>query len=218
MLLQALCITGVTVWKHSIHVKIGDFWFHVTMKFYRWPTKTEGHLFYATSSFVHHSVAICEFKLELWSRKSPKWGKIYFDLRDLDLWPLTLTFCMDITFINGNNLRITKISFMMIQCDDWKNIYILSLIIIIKTEAWIIIYCLGLGHETMVCTVCVSIFLYWREQHDIILLHFVHGMGIIWCENVSYHCLLIYIFVAWNGSLGLIYFSRVQPLGHANFS
>ena len=37
------------------------------MKFDGWPWKTIGHLFYATSSFVHHFVAICVFKLELQS-------------------------------------------------------------------------------------------------------------------------------------------------------
>ena len=29
--------------------------------------------------------------------------KLGFDLCGLDLWPLTLTFCMDIIFVNGNN-------------------------------------------------------------------------------------------------------------------
>ena len=38
-------------------------------------------------------------------------------------------------------------------------IYILCLIIIIKSEVWIITHCLGLGHETMVSAVCLSIFL-----------------------------------------------------------
>ena len=41
-------------------------------------------------------------------------------------------------------------------CDDWENIYIL--ILIIKSEVWTITHCLGLGHETMVCGVCLSIF------------------------------------------------------------
>ena len=44
-------------------------------------------------------------------------------------------------------------------CDDWDNIYPLSYIIIIKSEVWIITHCLGLAHETMVCAVCLSIFL-----------------------------------------------------------
>ena len=59
--------TGVTVWKHLIWVKIDDFFSRVTLKFDVWPWKTIGHLFYATSSFVHHFVAIGEFKLELQS-------------------------------------------------------------------------------------------------------------------------------------------------------
>ena len=43
------------------------FFSRVTFKLDRWPWKTIGHLFYATSSFVHHFVAIGEFKLELQS-------------------------------------------------------------------------------------------------------------------------------------------------------
>ena len=46
------------------------------------------------------------------------------------------------------------ISFVMTE-----RIYILCLIIMIKSEVWTIAHCLGLGHETMVCAVCLSIFL-----------------------------------------------------------
>ena len=59
--------TWVTVRKRSIRVKIDDFDRRVTLKFDGWPWKTIGHLFYATSSFVHHFVAIGESKLELQS-------------------------------------------------------------------------------------------------------------------------------------------------------
>ena len=60
--------TGVTVRKRPIWVKIDVFFLsRVTMKFDRWPWKTIGHLFYATSSVVHHFVAISGFKLELQS-------------------------------------------------------------------------------------------------------------------------------------------------------
>ena len=38
-----------------------------------------------------------------------------------------------------------------------------DLIIIIKAEGWHICHCLGLGHETMVCSVCLSIFLFLRN-------------------------------------------------------
>ena len=42
--------------------------------------------------------------------------------------------------------------------DGWENI-LLCLIIIIKSEVWTIIHWLGLGLETMVCAVCLFIFL-----------------------------------------------------------
>ena len=59
--------TGFKVQKRSIRVEIGDMLTRVTLKFDGWPWKTIGHLFYATSSFVQHFVAIGEFKLELQS-------------------------------------------------------------------------------------------------------------------------------------------------------
>ena len=59
--------TGVTVRKRSILVKIEDFFSRVTLKFNGWPSKTIEHLFYATSSFVHHFIPIAEFKFELQS-------------------------------------------------------------------------------------------------------------------------------------------------------
>ena len=40
-----------------------------------------------------------------------------------------------------------------------ERIYILCLIVIIKSEVWTITHCLGLGHETMVSAVCLSVFL-----------------------------------------------------------
>ena len=58
---------SVTVRKRSIRVKIDDFFSRVTLKFDGWPSKRIGHLFYATSSFVQHFIAIGGFKLELQS-------------------------------------------------------------------------------------------------------------------------------------------------------
>ena len=56
--------TEVTVQKRPIWVEYDDFHSCVTLKFDGWPWKTIGHLFHATSSFVHHFVAIGEFKME----------------------------------------------------------------------------------------------------------------------------------------------------------
>ena len=57
--------TKVTVRKHLICVKIGNFLSHLTLKFDGWPWKTIGHLFYAMLSSLHHFKAISQYKLEL---------------------------------------------------------------------------------------------------------------------------------------------------------
>ena len=96
--------TGVTVRKRSIWVKIVDFSARAAWKFGRWHWKTIGHISYAASSCIIPSPYLCEFKLELESGNGIcETGLLGFDLCDLDLWPLTLTFCMDITFVNGNH-------------------------------------------------------------------------------------------------------------------
>ena len=51
------------------------------------------------------------------------------------------------------------ISLVMIE-----RIYIICLIIIIKSEVWTITHCLGLGHETMVCAVCLSVFFHAKNR------------------------------------------------------
>ena len=57
----------VTVRKTQFGSKSTIFFSRVTFKLDRWHRKTIGHLFYATSGFVHHFVPIGEFKLELQS-------------------------------------------------------------------------------------------------------------------------------------------------------
>ena len=83
--------TGVTVWKHSIRVKIGHFLSLVTLKLDGWHWKTIGHLFYATLSFTHHFIAICEFKIELQSGSTQFGSKsIFFVLCDLAIRQMIL--------------------------------------------------------------------------------------------------------------------------------
>ena len=79
---------GVTVRKCSIWVKICNFLSRVTLKFYGWPWKTIGQLFYCASSFVHHFTAISEFKLELQSGNTQFWSKSTIFLA---VWPWNLT-------------------------------------------------------------------------------------------------------------------------------
>ena len=80
------------VWKRPIWIKIGDVLSHVTLKFYGWPWKTIGHLFNATSSFVHHFVAIGDSKLELQS------GNAQFGSKSTifrAVWPCNLTYDLE---------------------------------------------------------------------------------------------------------------------------
>ena len=79
---------GVTVRKRPIWVKIDDFFSRVTLKFDVLPWKTIGHLYYATSSFVHHFVAIGEFELELESGNAQSWSNLTLFRA---VWPWNLT-------------------------------------------------------------------------------------------------------------------------------
>ena len=63
----------------------------VTLKFDRWPWKTIGHLFYATSSYVHCFVTIGDFKLELQSGNAQIGSESrFFAQCDLEIWQMTL--------------------------------------------------------------------------------------------------------------------------------
>ena len=84
--------TKVTVRKRSIRVKIVDLLSRVTLKFDGWPWKTIGHLFYVASSFMHHFIAIGEFKLKLQSgnAQSGSNAKLFRAVRvtlKFDRWP-----------------------------------------------------------------------------------------------------------------------------------
>ena len=79
----------------------------MTLKFAGWPWKTIGHLIYATSSFVHHFIAISEFKLELQAGNG--W---------IGYWPLTLTFYLwrwPFACTSLLSMVISPKNFMMIQ-------------------------------------------------------------------------------------------------------
>ena len=80
--------TGVTVPKRLIWVKVDAFLSRVTLKLDGWPSKTIGHLFYTTWSFVHHFVTIGEFKLELESGNAQSGSNVTLFRA---VWPWNLT-------------------------------------------------------------------------------------------------------------------------------
>ena len=84
--------TGVTVRKRPIWVKFDDFYSRVTLKLEVWPWKTIGHLYYATSSSMHHFVAIGELKLELQSGNA-QFGSNSTIFRAV--WPCNLTYDLE---------------------------------------------------------------------------------------------------------------------------
>ena len=119
---------GVTVWKRPIWVKIDDVLSRVTLKFDVWPWKTIRHLFYATSSFVHHFVAICVFKLELQSgnAQSGSNSTIFravwpWNLRDDNRAPLLCCFQLSAWFhchmLIQTGVRVRKRLSWVLTCD-----------------------------------------------------------------------------------------------------
>ena len=84
-------LTGVTVRKSSIRVKIGDFLSRVILKFDGWHRKTIGDLFHTMLNFFHHFKVISEFKLQLQSENAQFGSKsAIFVLCDLEIWRMTL--------------------------------------------------------------------------------------------------------------------------------
>ena len=101
---------------------------------------------YITPSHYHHCA---NFIWRHWTSKM----HVRYNLSSV--W-VRLSICSQLSIIQYVGLFVFSlpISFVMIE-----SIYILCLIIIIKSEVWTITHCWGLGHETMVCDACLSIFL-----------------------------------------------------------
>ena len=98
---------------------------------------------YITPSHYHHCASLSE-DIELIKRP------VIYSLSSV--WVRKCIFSqLSIIQYVGLCVFSLPISLVMIEI-----MYILCLIIIIKSEVWIITHCLGLGHETMVCAVCLT--------------------------------------------------------------
>ena len=97
-------LTGVTVRKRSIRVKIGDFLSRVTLKIDVWSWKTIGHLFYTTSSFVHCFKSLVKSNLgySLETLKSGKNWRFFLSCVTLkiDVWTIVHLFYAASTFVH----------------------------------------------------------------------------------------------------------------------
>ena len=117
---------------------------------------------YITPSQYHHCA---NFIWRHWSYKMP----VRYDLSSV--W-VRLSIFSQLSIIQCVGLCVFSlpISFVMIE-----RIYILCLIIIIKSEVWTITHCLGLGHETTVCAVCLFIFLWICDMAGLLRGHSCPG-------------------------------------------
>ena len=107
---------------------------------------------YITPSHYHHCA---NFIWRHWTYKMP----VRYSLSSV--W-VRLSIFSQLSIIQYVGLCVFSLPISVVMIE---RIYILCLIIIIKSEIWTITHCLGLGHETMVCAVCLSICLFlWRNS------------------------------------------------------
>ena len=123
---------------------------------------------YITPSHYHHCA---NFIWRHWTYKMP----VRYNLSSV--W-VRLSIFSQLSIIQ--NVGLCVLQFTHSLCDDWENIYILCFIIIIKSEVWTITHCLGLGHETMVSVVCLSIFLWYgiNHMHKISYVSYQHSVPV----------------------------------------
>ena len=100
---------------------------------------------YITPSHYHHCA---NFIWRNWTYKMPV--RYYLS----SVW-VRLSIFSQLSVIHYTICGAVCFEFTNFLCDDWDNIYILCLIIIIKSEVYI-----GFVHETVVCAECLSIF-FW---------------------------------------------------------
>ena len=110
-----------------------------------------------TRLFVQYTISLSSLCKLIWRHWTYKMHGRYI-LSSVWVW-LSIFSPFSIIQYVGLYVFSLPISAVMIE-----RIYILCLIIIIKSEVWLLPICLGLGHETIVCTVCLFIFL----SHEIL--------------------------------------------------
>ena len=105
-----------------------------------------------THLFVQYTISLsslCKLIWRHWTYKMP----VRYIL--LSVW-VRLSIFSPLSIIQYVGLYVFSLPISVVMIE---RIYILCLIIIIKSVVWTITHCLGLGHETMVSTICLSIFL-----------------------------------------------------------
>ena len=105
-----------------------------------------------TRLFVQYIISLsllCKLIWRHWTYKTP----VRYMLSSV--W-VRLSLLSPLSIIQYVGLYVFSLSISLVMIE---RIYILCLIIIIKSEVWTITHCLGLCHDTMVSAVCLSTFL-----------------------------------------------------------
>ena len=108
-----------------------------------------------TRLFVQYTISLSSFCKLIWRHWIYKMPVRYILS---SVW-VRLSIFSPLSIIQYVGLYVFSLPISLVMIE---RIYILCLIIIIKSEVWTITHCLGLGHETMVSAVCLSIFLQHR--------------------------------------------------------
>ena len=114
--------------------------------------------------FVHYTISLSSLCKLIWGHWNSKMPVRYILS---SVW-VRLSIFSQLSIIQCMRLCVFSLPISLVMIE---RIYTFCLIIIIKSEVWTIIHCLGLGHETMVCAVCLSIFFWiWLDPSRCIQL------------------------------------------------
>ena len=112
-----------------------------------------------TRLFVQYTISLSSLRKLIWRHWSYKMPVRYILS---SVW-VRLSIFSPLAIIQYVGLYVFSLPISLVMIE---RIYILCLIIIIKSEVWTITHFVGLGHETMVSAVCLYIFLlytYWAH-------------------------------------------------------
>ena len=101
--------------------------------------------------FVHYAISLSSLYKLIWRHWNYKMPVRYILSSVIKIWGI---FSL-LSIIQYMGLCVFSLPISLVITE---RICILCLIIIIKSEAWTITHCLGSGHETMVCAVCLFVF------------------------------------------------------------
>ena len=110
-----------------------------------------------TRLFVQHTISLSSLCKRIWRHWTYKMPVRYILS---SVW-VRLSIFSPLSIVQYVGLYVFSLPVSVVVIEG---MYILSLIIIIKSEVWTITHRLGLGHETMVSAVCLSIFFWYRNM------------------------------------------------------